>query len=109
MKQLPNHITIMGGGNAHGADEFIKKMALEVGFDFKEFNPIHTPFNEYSALPKYRYGKAYKPFNFGARYNDLINSCDKIIFFYNTDIQDKFLENAIKFANKLQKEYVIMS
>jgi hypothetical protein len=109
LNTLPNHITILGGGNLQGADQAIKKITLEIGFDYKEYNPVHTDFNEYSALPKYRYGKTYKPLHFATRYNDLVKDCDKLIVFYNTKIQDKFLENAIKQARKLDKKLVIMS
>lgn len=109
INSLPNHITILGGGNLQGADQMIKKTALEIGFDYKEYNPVHTAFNEYSALPKYRYSKGYKPLHFATRYNDLIKDSDKLVVFYNTKVQDSFLDSAIKQARKLNKKLVIMS
>lgn len=109
INKLPNYITILGGGNIQGADYLIKKATLEIGFNYKEFNPAHTAFNEYSALPKYRYGKGYKPLNFATRYADLVKESDKLIVFYNTKVKDGFLETAIKQAEKLKKPLVIMS
>jgi hypothetical protein len=41
--------TIVSGGCKDGADKFAKKYAIELGCNYIEFNPAHTPKNLYSA------------------------------------------------------------
>ena len=39
-EQTDSHITIVGMGDRDGADKYIKKYALEFGYDYKEMNPL---------------------------------------------------------------------
>ena len=50
LMQKFNDLTIVSGGCENGADKYAKKYAIELGCNYIEFNPAHTPKNLYSAL-----------------------------------------------------------
>lgn len=100
LNTLPNTIIILGGGNGYQADSFIKELSLELDFEYKEFNPYHTPHSQYSALPRYRYGKQFSTKNFAIRYQDLIKQCDKLIVFQDQAQSDTFINQVCKRIEK---------
>lgn len=90
LNQLPNYIIINSGGGGYAADELVKELSFELDFKYVEFNPIHTPYNQYSALPKYRYGKTFNTGNLATRYRDLIKASDKLVVFQDGNSTDVF-------------------
>ena len=100
LQQLPNYITVLGAGNGFTGDLTIKKLTLDLGFGYIEYNPFHTAHNIYSAFPYYRYSKGFHTGNFATRYNALIKDCDKLIIFQDNNASDAFINSIIKKAEK---------
>ena len=102
-------LIIVSGGCLIGAEKYAKKYAIDLGCDYIEFNPAHTPKNLYSALHENYYGKKYAPKNFFHRNKMLAKYCDKIIAFIPEGGHTSGTENMIKEAKKLKKSIVIIS
>jgi hypothetical protein len=102
-------LIIVSGGCLIGAEKYAKKYAIDLGCNYIEFNPAHTPKNLYSALHENYYGKKYAPKNFFHRNKMLAKYCDKIIAFIPEGGQTSGTENMIKEAKKLKKSIVIIS
>ena len=92
-----------------GADKFAKKYAIELGCNYLEFNPAHTPKNLYSALHENYYGKIYQPKNFFHRNKMLANYVDCLIAFIPKGYKSAGSEHTIKEAKKMNKKVVIIS
>lgn len=110
LKTLPNYIIVLSGGNTMGGDPIIRKIALEMGLGYKEYNPFHSMHNIYSAYPAYRYSKKFSPGNFASRYSDLIKNCDRLVVFQDINSSDTFIESIVKQINKdkIQKPAVVI-
>ena len=102
-------ITIVSGGCLDGADRYAKKYAIELGCNYIEFNPAHTPKNLYSALSENYYGKKYAPKNFFHRNKMLASYSDYIIAFIPKGKKASGTEHTIKEAKKAGKKVVIIS
>jgi hypothetical protein len=66
-EQTDSQITIVGMGDKDGADKYIKKYALEFGYEYREMNPPHTPKSLYSLMSEAYYNKPYSSKNFFLR------------------------------------------
>ena len=109
LKKRFEGITIVSGGCRDGADRFAKKYAIELGCNYIEFNPAHTPKNLYSALSENYYGKEYKPKHFFHRNTMIAKYSDYIIAFVHEGSNSFGTEHTIKEAKKLSKKVVIIS
>ena len=109
LKNRFNDITIVSGGCLDGADRFAKKYAIELGCNYIEFNPAHTPKNLYSALHENYYGKEYAPKNFFHRNKMIAKYVDYLIAFIPEGKKASGSEHTIKEAKKLNKKVVIIS
>ena len=105
IKDLPNYVTILGGGSGYVGDTTVKKIALELELGYREYNPVHTPYNVYSAFPQYRYSKAFNTGNFMTRYNELVKKSDKLIIFQDKDCSDIFIN---KIITQLEKQKILV-
>ncbi len=101
-------LLIVSGGCQHGADKYAKKYALELGCQYKEFNPAHTPPNLYSAMNEGYYNKTYQPKNFFHRNGLLVKYVDCLIAFIPEHDSAKGTWNTIRAAKKLGKKIVII-
>tara|TARA_R100001510_G_C7620932_1_gene181861 strand:- start:305 stop:703 length:399 start_codon:yes stop_codon:yes gene_type:complete len=91
-------------GNRNGAEKYVKKYVLEMGMQYKEFNPAHTQKTLYSAMNESYYNKPYRPRNFFHRNTMLVKYIDYIIAFIDNAPEtgiDDILKNAKKFEKKV--------
>lgn len=102
------NICIISGG-ARGADYLGKIIALEKGLKYKEYNPAHTEYNEYSGKPKDFYGKPYKVFYFFERNSFIAEDSDILFAFIPKDHVSNGTNDTISKAKKLNKPYFIIN
>jgi len=110
LNQLPNHVLVLGAGNAYGADKVIRNLAIAMGFDYREYKPVHEQYDSYCALPKFRYNKKYNPKNYITRYLKLIDEADKVFVFKDRYKKDTFIQAAIEHLKKTKNKnnYIIV-
>lgn len=102
-------LSIISGGAPNGADRYAKKYALEFGVRYVEYNPAHTPANMYSALSENYYGKAYHPAHFFHRNKLIVDAADTIIAFMPPGKQTPGTMDALRYAEKKEKRYVVIN
>lgn len=103
-KKSEDDIEIIGLGDVHGTDKYVKRYALEFGYAYKEMNAPHTNKNLYSLMPESWYGKPYSNrymFLRNSIYADYVDVC---VVFGN----DKKTESIIARMGKLNKKIVIL-
>jgi hypothetical protein len=95
-------------GGARGADTLGKIVALENGLQYKEYNPSHTSWNQYSGKPKEWYEKEYSIGQFFER-NTFIAEDSHILFaFIPINHQSNGTMDTVGKAEKLGKiTYII--
>jgi len=108
-QKFGNDVTVISGGCKEGADKFAKKFAIELGVQYKEYNPAHTIRNLYSAMPASYYDKPYHVTQFHHR-NDLIaKNSDYCIALIPKDAEkSNGTKYTIKRFKKLGKPVIIM-
>ena len=92
-------VTIITGGYKYGADNHIKKIALEWGFDFESIPTFHDQHNMYvpEDLPPHKFGKKWNMKHFYARNRLIANRSDMVVLFgVGEDISDSIIEYAQK-------------
>ena len=107
-KEDPSRVTIITGGYKYGADNHIKKIALEWGFDFESIPTFHDSHNLYvpEDLPPHKFGKKWNMKHFYARNRLIANRSDMIVLFGSgEDISDSIIE----YAKKANKKYQIIN
>ena len=107
--QTNETITIVGLGDKNGADKHVKKYALELGYDYREMNPAHTPKNLYSLMTEAYYDKPYQAKNFHQQVKIFASVVESCVVFDDTNQQDKKIINVIKQLNKTKKKAVIIT
>lgn len=101
---------VVSGGRTAGADTYVKKFALEMNCTFKEFNPAHTQFTNYSILSEAYYGKPYSPRYFFHRNSMMLNYVDYLFIFQKEeDVKNPDIEGVIESAKKMNKEFVVIN
>lgn len=103
-----DYYTIQTSGNEVGADAIIKKISLDLGFRFKEFNPSYTGYRMFSAEPEVYYGKSFHISHLYDRFTKLLRSSDKIIIFSEDGIENKELTIPLKINEKLKIPIIII-
>ena len=106
--RFKENLIIISGGSLYGADPIIKKYALEMDCNYKEFNPSHTQPNLYSVMAESFFGKKYSPKNFFVRNKIMVGYSDYIITFIPKNKSSKGTINLIKCAKKMSKKIVII-
>lgn len=104
-----DNLEIVGLGDKFGADQHIKKYALELGLNYKEMNPAHTVKNLYSLMSEAYYNKPYNPKNFHQQikiYSQYINSC---VLFDDSNFTDKKIKNVFLQLNRMKKRTIILT
>jgi CTP:phosphocholine cytidylyltransferase-like protein len=98
-----NTVEIVSGGNRTGIEYDVKKYALELGFQFKEFNPAYTLQTGYSALNESYYSKKFHPTHDVGRYRRLMDYCNAVVVFQDND---QIIEGIIRYGEKKSKKIV---
>ena len=101
-------LIIVSGGAQNGADKYAKKYSLELGVEYKEFNPAHTVKNLYSAMPETYYSKPYHTSQFFHRNTLIAKYCDKMICFRSEGISNGS-DHAVSEAQKYSKPVVVIN
>jgi hypothetical protein len=102
-------VTIIGLGEKEGADRYIKRFALEFGYEYKEANPPHTPQNLYSMLSEQHYNKPYSPRNFFTRNKIYAQYIDKCVVFDDSSCKDSKVVAIVNALTKVRKQTVIIN
>lgn len=102
-------LEIVSGGALQGADKYAKKFALEMGVEYKEFNPAHTNKNLYSAMPESYYGKPYHVSQLFHRNELIAKYADKVIAFIDSTVPSNGSKHAVSMAQKHNKPVVIVN
>jgi len=107
--QTDQSITIVSLGDKNGADKHVRKYALELGYEYREMNPAHTPKNLYSLMTEAYYDKPYQAKNFHQQLKIFASVVESCVVFDDTDQQDKKVINVLKQMNKVKKKAVIIT
>lgn len=102
-------LEIVSGGAKDGADKYAKKYALELGVDYKEFNPAHTNKNLYSGMPENYYGKPYHVSQLFHRNELIAMYADKMVAFIDSSVTSNGSKHAVSMAQKHSKPVVIIN
>tara|TARA_Y100001963_G_scaffold144379_1_gene216427 strand:- start:375 stop:776 length:402 start_codon:yes stop_codon:yes gene_type:complete len=102
-------LVIFSGGCLDGADKYAKKYALELGCNYVEVNPSHTPKNLYSYMRENWYGKKYSPKNFYVRNKILAKSVDRLIAFVENGDNAKGTANTVNYAVEFNKKVIVIT
>lgn len=102
-------IEIVSLGDKNGADKYAKKYALELGYEYKEMNPAHTPKNLYSLMTEAYYDKPYMVKNFHQQTKIYSQYVDNCIVFDDTNGQDKKVQSVLNCMVKSHKKAVIIT
>lgn len=105
------NITINTGGVVNDSDtveNLTKKLSLELGLKYREYNPSFTGYKLYSAMLESYYGKKYHVSHFADRYKNLVLNSD-IIYFFGETISTKSDRNfLIKYCDRYNKRYILI-
>lgn len=101
-------VIIVSGGAKYGADKYAKRYALDFGLEYHEFPPYHEPHNMHCVLERFFYGKPYNVGNYHSRNKKLVEHSDMVIAFVPTNVTNG-TRSAIKYAEELEKKFVIIS
>lgn len=102
-------LIIASGGCREGADYYARKFTLEQDIRYIEFNPAHTPYNEYSYMKPEYYGKPYHVSQFHHRNMILAGYCDRAAIFISGDVPTKGSRSFLRYITKANKPYVIIN
>lgn len=102
-------LEIVSGGSQNGADKYARKYSIEMGVNYKEFNPAHTVKNLYSVMPDNYYGKPYHVSQLFHRNELIAKYCDKMIAFIDSNVPSKGSKHAVSMAQKHNKPVVIVN
>lgn len=113
--KLKEHITpedelvIVSLGDLHGADRYVKKYALELGYTYREMNAPHTNKNLYSLMSEAYYAQPYSHKNMFMRNTIFCQYVNKCVVFDDTNQKDKKVANLIKQLTKARKKAIILT
>jgi len=102
------NICIISGG-AKGADTLGKIVALQKGLKYKEYNPAHTDYNQYSGKPKEFYGKIYNVKYFFERNSFIAEDSHLLFAFIPLNHQSNGTMDTVSKMQKLNKPYFIIN
>jgi len=108
--EFQHDFVVVSGGRTSGADVYVKKYALELYCEYKEFNPAHTPATLYSALRENYYDKPYSPRHYFHRNKLMLKYIDCLFIFQNEfDKKNPDIEAVIAEADKLKIKYILIN
>ena len=105
--QFNDDVTIVGAGG-EGANNMVRKAALEFGMQYEEYNPSFSGYNVHSAMPESYYGKSYHFSQLHHRMKLIAERCDYMIIMTNETQLDPVLKTAYTNTKKLEKPVVIL-
>ena len=108
-EQTDREVVIVGLGEKNGADKYVKRYALEFGYQYQEANLQHTPVNLYSMMGESYHGKPFTPKNFHIRNKIFAGYVDSCVVFDDTNGTDKIVSSVIAQLNKVKKRVVMIS
>ena len=108
LKTQFDEVQVIGAGGSEGANNMVRKYALEFGMNYKEYNPSYSGYNLYSAMPKTYYGKSYHFSQLHHRMKLIAENCDYMIIMTNENKMDPVLKTAYSNVNKLKKPVVLL-
>jgi predicted Rossmann-fold nucleotide-binding protein len=108
LKTQFDEVQVIGAGGSEGANNMVRKYALEFGMNYKEYNPSYSGYNLYSAMPKTYYGKSYHFSQLHHRMKLIAENCDYMIIMTNENKMDPVLKTAYSNINKLKKPVVLL-
>jgi hypothetical protein len=108
-EQTDLEIEIVGLGDGHGADKYVKKFALELGYNYREMNPPHTTKNLYSLMTESYYEKPYSHKNMFIRNQIFCQYVNKCVIFDDSNTTDKKVNALIKQLTKVRKKAIILT
>ena len=103
LKTMPD-ITVLGAGGTEGAGIMVKKIALDMGIPYAEYNPSFTGRNLYSAMPDSYYGKPYHFSQLIHRMRLLAQACDRAFVLGN--VKDTQVAAAVSILKRTNKPWV---
>lgn len=106
--QTNTSIVIVSLGDSSGADKYVKKYALEFGYQYQECNPEYTTKNLYSILSENHYGKPYTPKSIHVRDKIFCSYVDKCVIFDNTNMSDIKIINLVKLFTRRKKSLIVL-
>lgn len=80
-EQYGDTATILSGGNDSGPERWVKKYALEMGMQYREYNPSYTGQRMHSALEENYYGKGYHFSHDYDRYTKMMWDSENLVVF----------------------------
>lgn len=109
LKNYPDkEFTIVGLGDSQGADQHIKKYALEFGYAYREHNLPHSVMNLYSAMSPSFYDRPYTNRNRFVRDKIFAKDIEACVIFNDSPSLDLKCSNIIRELNKLNHKIVVI-
>ncbi len=109
IKQRVENFELVSIGNG-GADGMVKKFALEMECNYKEFNPAYTNRNLYSACHSNYYGKPFSNKYLFQRNGMYSKYIDKLVVFWDGEtVLGNNIMDIIRSVEKLNKSVVIIN
>ena len=108
-EQTTNDVIIVSLGDNSGADRYVKKYALEFGYQYQECNPEYTNRNLYSVLSEAHYGKPYTARGVHVRDKIFCIYVDKCVVFDNTNMVDIKIINLVKLFTRRKKPLIVLT
>jgi hypothetical protein len=108
IQKYGKELMIISGG-ARGADTLGKEVALEKELLYKEYNPAHEAWNQWSGKPKEFYGKAFSKGHYFERNTFIAQDIDILFAFIPINHQSNGTQDTIKKAESLGKIVFIIN
>lgn len=92
--------TIASGGTLEGLESDVKRISLEFGLIYKEFNPSFTGWNKYSYLGENYFGKNFHVSHYDDRYKQLVFKVDTLFLGIDGERDEKYFKKFLNLAVK---------
>lgn len=107
--KFKKELQIITGGSNSTFGYVIKKFALELDCDYKEFNLAGTPRNLYSIMPESYHGKEFHPSHYYHRNKLMVEYCDCMFLFMSENEEiDKRQQSIINSMKKFGKSVIVV-
>jgi hypothetical protein len=107
-RKFGDELIVVGAGGSEGANNMVRKYALEFAIQYEEYNPSFSGHNMYSAMPESYYGKPYHFSQLHHRMQLIAERCDYMMIMSNQMQLDPVLQTAWTRTKKLNKPVVIL-
>ncbi len=107
--RINDDIEIISRANKNGADAFIKKYALEFGYNYLEFPTAHGHRTLHTQLPESYFNKPFSVSNYFVQTKMFTKYCDYLVIFASANTIDKGVNNLLTAMDKLDKKAIIIA